>query len=530
MKRLVLLFLLSLLIVPAFAQDSKENADFKLAVNLFNDKLYDLALEQFRQFVNLYPNTQQGMDARLYLGLTQTKLGRHDEARVTYQNFALTYPEHPRASEAWMNAAESFVAVKNEREAALAFERVKTFHPKSKNAPVALLRSAELYEQIGERENARRVLRTLTQEYATPDVLPARIRLASLSLADGDYEHARAESRRVADGTKDPGLRSQALILTARALIGMGRMAEANQTLSAVVKEYRTRPNIYEAFALLAELHLMQGHLDESVRTWKTIVDDSAKAPRALRQGALLALGDLAGRAGELAAARQYYLRASAIAAPRAGESTYRAALASEELRDTAAAGASYQRMARDTTVTLDDAKRLVGLFKAARWTRQPRTMLEIAQEHQQRFPRDDTWKHMLVETGFALLDVSDDPELARAVADDLQSRSGNGRWGDAIAFLQARIARRQGNHDKALEFFETFERRYPGSTLIPQAIAAAREIRLFERIDRDAGLQKLASLVGGVIAEESRSLLAFRLGEIYFNELKDYPRAAEGE
>jgi len=35
----------SVVCIPAFPQDTKENADFKLGVNLYNDKLYDLALE-----------------------------------------------------------------------------------------------------------------------------------------------------------------------------------------------------------------------------------------------------------------------------------------------------------------------------------------------------------------------------------------------------------------------------------------------------------------------------------------------------
>ena len=62
----------------ARAQNSKENADFKLAINLYNDGLYDLAGEQLRQFISAYPTTPQGIDARFYLGLTQLKLRKYD--------------------------------------------------------------------------------------------------------------------------------------------------------------------------------------------------------------------------------------------------------------------------------------------------------------------------------------------------------------------------------------------------------------------------------------------------------------------
>src|SRR3989339_1618185 len=122
------LFLILSIVVwsPLVAQDTRENADFKLAVNLYNDKLFDLALEQFRQFVATYPNTQQGIEARYYLGLSQAKMGKHDDARLTFQNFALAFPDNQRAPEAWWNVAEQYAAMKNLREAALAFERLKT--------------------------------------------------------------------------------------------------------------------------------------------------------------------------------------------------------------------------------------------------------------------------------------------------------------------------------------------------------------------------------------------------------------------
>ena len=108
----------------AVSQNTKENADFKLAINLYNDKLYDLALEQLKQFISTYPATSQGIEARFTLGLAQMQLKQYDEARLTFQTFALTYQDNPRAPEAWWNVGEAYAALGNMKEAALAFERV----------------------------------------------------------------------------------------------------------------------------------------------------------------------------------------------------------------------------------------------------------------------------------------------------------------------------------------------------------------------------------------------------------------------
>ena len=63
------------------AQNTKENADFKLAINLYNDGLYDLAEEQLKQFIGSYPNTSQGIDARFTLGLTELKLKKYESGK-----------------------------------------------------------------------------------------------------------------------------------------------------------------------------------------------------------------------------------------------------------------------------------------------------------------------------------------------------------------------------------------------------------------------------------------------------------------
>src|SRR3989304_1413951 len=79
--------------LPSRAQDSRENADFNLAINLFNDRMYDLASQQFKQFIAAYPNTSQGIEARFYLGQVQMQLKQCDDRRPTFQNFALSYVE-----------------------------------------------------------------------------------------------------------------------------------------------------------------------------------------------------------------------------------------------------------------------------------------------------------------------------------------------------------------------------------------------------------------------------------------------------
>ena len=45
------------------AQDTRESAEFKLAVRLYNDKLYAQAEEQFTSFITRFPKSASSVEA-----------------------------------------------------------------------------------------------------------------------------------------------------------------------------------------------------------------------------------------------------------------------------------------------------------------------------------------------------------------------------------------------------------------------------------------------------------------------------------
>ena len=61
--RYYLLFLVicSTLIALNTQLQAQENSEFKLAVGLYNDGMFDLAAEQLKNFVAAYPSTSQGI-------------------------------------------------------------------------------------------------------------------------------------------------------------------------------------------------------------------------------------------------------------------------------------------------------------------------------------------------------------------------------------------------------------------------------------------------------------------------------------
>lgn len=525
-----LLLILSLVVwSPLAGQDTRENADFKLAVNLYNDKLFDLALEQFRQFVATYPNTQQGIEARFYLGLSQAKLSKHDDARLTFQNFALAFPDNQRAPEAWWNVAEQYVALKNPREAALAFERLRTFHPKSKLAPGALVKSSEYFELAGDPDNARRVLRTLIVDYASSDVvLPARLKLAQRYLAEQQFELARAEAKRVADGSKDPDLASQALVHMAQALVSLKKYEEAQKALNDVVKNYRSTPAYYSSLLLLGSLLRESGAVVQAFSSWRLIDADSARAPALVRQQALMEAGDTYCNRGEYSEAFQSYEKASLVRGEQQFDARLKAALVAEQLNEI--------RKARTLlTLARDDSSAGGGLREAliasARVEEKAGNFFEalrLISLFAERFPRDGRMPEMQLQGARIFSKHLRDAGQAVSRYDVLINSHPTSAVIDDALFERAEALRLGGATERAAEAYDDLLKRYPASDFAESARVAALRLRTFEIKNKEAGLEKLALLIGDVIAQQSRSDLALRLGDIYFYDLKDFGKSAE--
>lgn len=526
--RLRIWFLILALPILVFAQDTKENADFKLAVNLYNDKMYDLAVEQFRQFIGSYPNTQQGIEARFYLGLSQSKLNKHDDARLTFQNFALAFPDHPKAPDAWWNVAEAYVAMKNSHEAALAFERVKTFHPKSKLAPAALAKASEYFDVSGGRENAKKTLRTLIQDYSSADVaLPARLRLAEIYVSENQFELARAESKRVADLSKEPAQKSHALVLVAEALTKLGKYDEAQNSLNDVVKNYPSTPSYYSALLLLGSLQRDVGNFDDAVASWKTVADDSSKAPVAVRQYALLEMGDSYGLREEYAKSLSYYEKALLLKGARGTEALLKAGRAAEKINNPSKAFGYYKRALDDSLTQNARKKALLGALHSATAAKNFNEALRFSLIFQEQFPTDARLASVLFDAAKIYQDQLKDFHQAINLYEQILHDAPASPFVDDALLNEAEALRQSGSLEQAVQLYESLEKRFPASELIERARDAAEAIRLFELKDRDAGLEKLALLIGDVIAQESKGDLAFRLAEIYYHELKDYEHAA---
>jgi len=512
------------------AQNSNQNADFKLAINLYNDSLFDLAAEQLKQFIGAYPNTDQEIEARFYLGLAQLKLGQFSESRLTFQTFALTYQNNPRAAEAWWYVGESFASEGNYREAALAYERVKVFHPKSKSAPDALVQAGRYFHLAGERENARRVLRIVLQEYgSSPAVLTARTQLGQIYFAEGNLKQAQNELKRVVSGDPSPDARAQALLVLGNIYGAMGRTDQAITTYREIVDKYKKTSALRAAYVHLGRLQTNLGQYDAAIDNLKKALERADPIDSSLVRVATMTLGDAY-------AARKDYPRALSSyerfltdypSDRQVSEVQWKFALA-------AGKGGKY-RTSNDMCQTIlksgapDPLKRRAQILLGLNAEQQNNPALAV--QHFSAFVEqhgdDPTAPKVLLRIGRILEDGLEDHRRASVIYELLASRYWGSPLVDDALYAAGRSQEEMKDFDTALQSYRELATKYAASNYLPEADRRISIVETFEAKDKDSGLEKLAILVGDVVAEKDRGDLAYRLGEIYFDDLKNYPAAA---
>ncbi|MFN0156863.1 MAG: tetratricopeptide repeat protein [Bacteroidota bacterium] len=530
MKILQWFVLLAIACHPLSAQNSKENADFKLAINLYNDKLFDLATEQLKQFVASYPNTSQTIEARFYLGLAQLQLKHYDDARMTFQTFALTYQENPKAPDAWWNVGESYAATNNHREAALAFERVKAFHPKSTIAPNALLEAGKYFTLAGQPDDARRVLRIVLQEYpASNAILAARTLLGKMYFEEGNLDQARNELKRVTEGDPLPEARAQALLILGNIAQSMGQSEQARGNYQEIITKYPKSPAVQGAYLHLGKLFLVRGQYAEATENLKRAFASEGQVDSSLSKDALVMAGDAYAAQKDYSNAVKYYNNffAAFPADTLVPYVAWKSAGVNAKAKNYKRSNELCNQVIKSDGPEWLKKRAQVKLARNAEDQGNSTQAVQHYDAYLDQFPDDVSAPAVLMR--LAALNEHEGTDLRKAASyfEQLSSRFPLSPLADDALIGAARCYEQLREFDRSLQLYQLVATRFPASELRDETEQRIKIIRTFEAKDKDAGLERLALLLGDVVADRDKQGLAYRLGEVYFYDLKNYAAAA---
>ncbi len=515
------------------AQNTKENADFKLALNLFSDKLYDLSLEQFKQFISTYPSSPQSVESKFYIALAERALKKNDDARAAFQNFALTYPDHPKAPEAWWNIGEMYSEGKKFADAASAFERIKIFQPKSKLAPKALLTASDYFEKAGDNDNAKRCLRSLVSDYpADESVTQAHFRLGTLFAKENNLIAARQELLQVTESGADKELTAEASLQLASVAELSGRQEEAEKLYHSVIDDKKT--DISFKTAARARLQLARfcsssGRQPEAIEYFQKLSADSLKLPQELLQQSLLGLGNGYSEVREFKKAADSYERALLHPADSSLVVTalFGAARSYDELKEYRKSFAAFSAAADRSAVPSEKRYALLRAATLATSLNNFDTATAYYKECLDLFPNDDEAPEILFRIAELHGKHLNEQQKAIDLYTSFLARYPQHEKCDDAAFAIGVAYEALGETGEALKAYAALMTTYPASPFALAAMEKKNFLLKYKSSDKEQTVKQLALLIGDLILEKEKSLLAMRLGDIYLDVLQDFPQAA---
>lgn len=524
----VLCCLLFALSSPLGAQTDKENADFKLAVNLYNDGMYDLALQQFKNFIDAYPATSNSIEARFFLGLVQMKLKKYDDARMTFQNFALAYVNHQKAPEAWKYVADAYLALGDEREAASAYERIKTFHPKSSLVAEAMLNAAALYRRIGERDNAKRLLRSFLQDYPTSQFAPAaRLQMAEVYAEEGQTSLAEQEARRASESNAPDSLQASALLFLGKMNLSVSLFEQAEEKFKAVLTRYPKSYAAQEAGFYLGVLLKGSGNYKEAAEQFERVA--SSATIDSLRIKSFIEAGNTYLIAQQFSNARKSFEHVMTLhpAPSIMEEALFGAGAAALKQKEYSSSIDYFSRILSNANSPLRQ-KTYLQLAEAYIAAQRYRDAASTYIEYLNQYSDAHSTPEVMLKLGKLYHDRLKDSKKAISVFDDIVQNFPLSTIADEALNELGKYQEELGLYEEAVATYNDVLSRYPSNPENETVLNRIEFLQNHKIKNRDKGLEQLARLVGEVISQKPKGEIAYQLAEIYFFDLKDYAAAAE--
>jgi TolA-binding protein len=528
MKKILFILLFSFVLI-ATSQENKENTDFKLAVNLFNDKLYDLALDQFRLFVESYPNTQQAVQAQFYIALSQFEQKKYEEAKNLFQNFALTFQLDPKAPEAWWKIAECNQKLGKLNDAALVYERIKVFHPTSALAPQGLLESANCYIEQNNYDNALRVLKVLLSEYFSDAItLTARNKLASVYLNMRMTNEAIEEYKKIIINYNARDVKSDAQFRLAQLYASLGKVEEAEELFKDITINNSLNKIADSAYLELGKLYFDVMNYQNAKIYFLKVKDSTDTRKSDIDKISIFYLAYVEFHLKDYLSSLRYiqnYEDKYDIDS-LTYKLWYLAGEIHQRLSDFVKSNEYYLSVINSGYDELDIKKSYQLYAQNCIEIRNYNEAIEYFTKYIENYPNDPLNAELTYRTANIYFEYLKDYRRAVTKYEELLSKQSMHRLSDDALFYMAYSYEQNKELDKSLGKYNDLLNNYSNSNYYKSVLNKIKHINLFVSNNNGDGFKKIGILLQDVINNKPKSEISFKLGEVYFNDMKDYQSA----
>ncbi|MCF7805017.1 MAG: tetratricopeptide repeat protein [Candidatus Marinimicrobia bacterium] len=521
--------LLCAALLPAtiLAQNTQEQRAYLYANELYEDGLYEIALEQYRQYLNDYPRGSHRAAAALRIGKSLMEIQQYDESRRAFQEVDLDHPGTPEAQEALWLIAETFEKEQRWERAAKAFQRLYLYYPDGDRASESLLRGAADAQRASNDNLTESLLNAVVENfYDSPAAIDARIRLGQLYLEQRKSRLAWNELDKALYSSPSEEQRG-------RILMWRAKVAERLYGASRASEIYGRITNEFSRDSLAERATLEQGRLAFLQRNYSVAEDHFSDAEESDLPSVAVAGFEYH---GDMEWARENYSRAAELYSQsltkqgNTGDNRtirIKYALALEQAGQTGDAYEQFTQILRENAQTLsDDRVNLIHDHLAAVAVEQEQ--YRAALRSLEALRHGDKRAEILHRIGDLYQRQLSDSQSAMEVYTLLTDSFPDYTGVDKVLFSLGKSYLETEQVAKATNAFNRLVQQYPYSFWRGDAENYLWYIEKANSPGKQTSYESLASLFGELLLDREPADLNFKLGMIYFRDQRNYQTAIQ--
>lgn len=504
---------------------SDESSNLNYGMKLYNDKVYDVAVTQFRYFLERYPSSVSAPKVLSHLAESYIGLGDVESGMKSFQRLILEYPNSEYTEQAIFKTAEILSGMNEKEKAARYYLQLKNYFPGSARVPESYYKAVKLFYETGMTEEAKENALMLKKNYPS-NAFSGSAMLILASVYEKENQTALAEKTYSDVFNSSTGeLRSLAGTEYSAFLVRNSDTASAKkimkETYSSVLKKDK---NYYSVLTNYAEILLISGEADEALK----IISAEKNIPEENRRNMLVLRSDAQYYKGDMRSAADGYGEALQISEDLTTVLKRSYALAGA--KDNSAAASEADRYLRQIKIEDQDEAEVRSAFIFAGENYIKAKMhddaLTVLRRYASLFPAAPDAPKVSFMTARAYYD-SENYAQAYEYLKKHQELYPASEFADDAVFLSAESAFRSGSWRTALDRYVFLKKNYGASEF--SGLASSRIEFLNDHKVREDNLNdKLAGLSSRAVFEPDKARLAADWAKFYFYDLKDYVKAGD--
>ena len=510
------------------------DASFVFARKLYNDKLYDLAAEQFHQFSEINFEHAKAPESLLMSGRCYIKIEKYDEAKKEFIGLITKYPQSKILDEAQFLLAECFEKNNEFRSAAKSYRQVQVFYPKSSFAVTSLMKSAQINQKLKDYESASENLYHLIEFYQRgKNVKEARLLLAEIFEAQKKYQQATLELDKLLAQTEKGRINASALYKKGHIELVSGHVQGAEDIFFNLIEKYQSsmesdiKNAVNKSYKNLADISRDKGFFQKSIDYLKKIQNYQQNNLYAFK------IAENLYSLKNYSEAIEFYEIITNNSSDRTYklESYFQSGKCYAFLYDYVNSTISFDHVIELSSDSLSIKqtnlckKAFINISENYSNIQNPNLAVKYLKDYLNTF-KDDSDKDLIVFKICSLYDMElIDIERAIRCYYDFIDDYPLSRLVDDAQYNLGQCFEKKNNYRQAIREYQQLMNNYPASEYVAKAKERIEYISNYFQTESDV-LNKFSKILKQLTTTQEVTHKTFDLGFIYFKELKDYSTA----